>query len=54
MSKMKKKKTFKQYNIEEENPSQLGVIWRTNNMWYEIGIKKKIAKGWPRKKLKVQ
>jgi hypothetical protein len=41
MLKIKTKKIFKKYNVEEENLSQLGLIWQTHYSQYEIGIKKK-------------
>jgi hypothetical protein len=29
------------YNVEQENPSQLGLTWQTQNPRYETKIKKK-------------
>jgi hypothetical protein len=40
MSKMKTKINLQKYNAKEENPTQLGLIWRTYYSRYEIGIKK--------------
>jgi hypothetical protein len=40
MSKMKIKKKFKKYNVEEENSSQLELTWRIYNPWHEMKIKK--------------
>jgi len=37
---MKTKINLQKYNAEEENPTQLGLIWRTHYSRYEIGIKK--------------
>jgi hypothetical protein len=33
MSKMKIKKKFKKYNVEEENSSQLELTWQIYNPW---------------------
>jgi len=48
------KKNIKKYSDKEENPSQLGVTWQTNNPWYEIEIKKEYQKDDLVKKTNVQ
>jgi hypothetical protein len=43
------------YNVEQENPSQLGLTWQTQNPRYETKIKKKrISKVGLGKKTEVQ
>jgi hypothetical protein len=37
---MKQKQNFKNYNVEEENLIQFGLIWLIHDLLYEIEIKK--------------